>query len=76
MKIEIPVTIKPEKVLMLTQHIGDGTLGDVKFDCSCSQSFALTFIKIEGVTYQVDLQNIITAVIQMHEKGIPKTPKS
>lgn len=67
-KENIKVEIKEvdKKLLRLTQHFGNGTLGDTKFDARFTLPNFNLLVKVDDKEYEVSNQDIISAVIDKH----------
>lgn len=68
-KITIPVKEMDEKVLYLHTHIGDGSLGKIKFDADLRLPDSSIVVKVGGKRYLVSSQDIIKAVIEYYESN-------
>lgn len=66
------ISVKIEKVskdiLYLKQHLGDGSLGDIKFDASFILPAMNLLVVIGDNQYKVDNQDLIRAIIEYHNK--------
>ena len=74
MKKEITVEVQevPEKTLYLTQHLGDGTLGETKFDASFTLPDMSLLVTVGKKKYKVSSQHIIEGIIRAHESDQKK----
>ena len=65
--IKVAVEELDEKVMFLHQHLGDGTLGDTKFDVDVVIPDYSFVVKVGGKRYKVSSQAIISAVVDLHD---------
>ena len=67
---EIKVKVKEvgEKEMYLTQHLGDGTLGETKFDASLILPSMSLLVKVGEKRYLVSSQDVIESIVRLHEK--------
>ena len=69
-QITIEVESVPEKTMFLSQHFGDGTMGDTKFDASFALPAMSLVVKIDKKRYKVAMPHIIEKIIQeIHQKS-------
>jgi len=68
MNITIKVKERTPRTLQLTEHFGEGDLGKTHFEAYHTLPDMSIGIKVEGKEYLVNSQEIIQAVIEMHEK--------
>lgn len=67
-KITVEVRIKDPKSLILKEAFGEGDLGNTHFVASHTLPSMSILVKIGDKEYIVSAQEIIKAVIEMHEK--------
>jgi hypothetical protein len=65
--ITIEVEELAERAMFLSQHLGNGTLGKTEFDASLTLPTFSPVITIGKKRYKVDTQEIIRAVVELHE---------
>lgn len=68
MNINVKVAVVPERTMYLKQHFGEGSLGKTKFDASFTLPGMSLLVNVGEKTYIVSSQDLITAVIENHEK--------
>lgn len=67
LEIKIEAEELDEKAMYLHQHLGDGSLGDTKFDADIILPTYGLVVKVDGKRYKVSSQAIIQAVIEAHK---------
>lgn len=72
MEIKVKVKKLEKKVLMLTEHFGNGTLGETKFDASFSIPHRHLIVEIGKCRYMVNSQDIISEIVDYHDKSLKK----
>lgn len=63
-QITINVESVPEKTLFMSQHFGNGTKGDVKFDASFTLPAMSLIVEIDKKRYKVEMPPIIEKIIE------------
>ena len=66
--IKVEVKNLDKNKLQLTEHLGDGTMGKTKFKAHFTLPVRSLIVEIEDDRYYVDVQKVIQAVVEMHEK--------
>ena len=72
MEIKIKVKKLEKNALMLTEHFGNGTLGEIKFDASFSIPHRNLIVKVGECRYMVNSQDIISEIVDYHDKSLKK----
>lgn len=71
-KIEVEVKELEENAMFLNQHLGDGALGDTKFDASVRLPDMSVVVTVEKKRYMVASQSVITAILEHHNANKKK----
>lgn len=66
--IKVETEILDKGKLQMTEHLGDGTMGETKFKASFTLPIRSLIVEIEEVKYFVDVQKVIQAVVEMHDE--------
>jgi len=67
-KIEVEVQELDQKAMFMTQHFGNGSFGDTKFDASFTLPAMGLIVSVNGKRYKISSQNLIEEIIKLHEK--------
>lgn len=66
-EIHVPVKEVEKNSMMLTQHLGDGTLGETEFDASFALPNFSLIVSVNGRRFMVQQQHVIQAIIELVE---------
>ncbi len=71
---EIVVEIKevPEKTMYMTQHLGDGSLGKIKFDASFALPNMSLIVDVGGKRLMVDSQALLASIVNYYKENLMK----
>ena len=66
-KLEVEVEIVKPETMYMRQHLGDGSLGKIKFDASLILPSMSLLVEVDKSRYLVSSQGLIKRVIEMHK---------
>lgn len=67
-QIKVDVKEVEEKAMFLHKHIGDGSLGDKKFNASFTLPDHSILVETDGKRYLVSFQDIVEEVLYLSDK--------
>ena len=66
-KIKVEIHEVAEKTMYLHKHLGDGELGETKFNASLTLPTMSMLVTIDKKRYLVDSQELIQEIVKFHQ---------